>query len=313
MIQICPCCKKEFHPPVAADSGEGDMGSLFSCNHCQSVLKWDNKSLQIVYESKEEPSSVALDEKEISSLEPEEGVLPEMRTKEETVNGSEVIQVEVLQGQPQQEIQEGPAQEEPLQGESSQEDVQAEWPEKAQEESQKEEQQNENVDEEINVNEEIQENSANEGANVSVFSTEGEKSLESPSDEFSDDHFSGEEAMQTDPSEQDFSDVEQYGNAQASSEKGFLRYDLRISGLDSNEIEKQVLDILEDSRFNWDANEVLRSQKEGVLVIKNLNPIKAMCLVSDLSFLSVEISWEQYMALNVGTQEKAEPAEQKQE
>ena len=305
MIQICPCCKKEFHPPVADESGAGDMGSLFSCNHCQSVLKWDNESLQVVYESKEEPSSVALDEKEISSLEPEEGVLPEMRTKEETVNGSEVIQVEVLQEQPQQEIQEGPAQEESLQEESSQEDVQAEWPEEAQEESQKEERQNEN--------EEIKENSAKEEAGVSVFSTKGEESLESSSDEFSDESFNDEKAMQTDSSEQDFSDVEQYGNAQASSEKGFLRYDLSISGLDSNEIEKQVLDILEDPRFNWDANEVLRSQKEGVLVIKNLNPIKAMCLVSDLSFLSVEISWKQYMALNAGTQEKAEPAEQKQE
>ena len=101
------------------------------------------------------------------------------------------------------------------------------------------------------------------------------------------------------PTSAHFKDVEQYGNAPASSEKGFLRYDLRIAGLDSKETEKEVLLVLDDPRFNWSAKEILQSQKDGVLEIKNLNPVKAMCLVSELSTLSVQLSWKQYMALDV--------------
>ena len=89
-------------------------------------------------------------------------------------------------------------------------------------------------------------------------------------------------------------------------EKVFLRYDIYISGLDSVEIEKQVREVLEDSRFKWDVNEILKSQDKGHLVIKNLNPIKAAYLVSELSFLSVKISWEQYMALNVKPEQTEE-------
>ncbi|MDE0118953.1 MAG: hypothetical protein OXM55_02965, partial [Bdellovibrionales bacterium] len=144
-----------------------------------------------------------------------------------------------------------------------------------------------------------------EAPDFSMEKTEKKEPQENYFEELPDESFNDEEVIQTDPSGQDFSDVEQYGNAQASSEKGFLRYDLRISGLDSSEIEKQVLYILENPRFKWDAGEVLRSQKEGVLTIKNLNPIKAMCLVSDLSFLSVELSWKQYMALNAEIQEES--------
>ena len=98
---------------------------------------------------------------------------------------------------------------------------------------------------------------------------------------------------------QDFSDVEEYGNAQASSQKGFLRYDLEISGIYSREIEEQIKAVLEDPRFKWSVAEILKTQKNGVLSIKNLNPIKAVCLISELSFLPVKLSWKQYMALNV--------------
>ena len=117
------------------------------------------------------------------------------------------------------------------------------------------------------------------------------------------------EPPSAEPPPANFKDVEQYGNAPASSEKGFLRYDLHIAGLDSKEIEKEVFLVLDDPRFNWSAKEILQSQKDGVLEIKNLNPVKAMCLVSELSTVSVQLSWKQYMALDVLSESSEETAE----
>ena len=117
------------------------------------------------------------------------------------------------------------------------------------------------------------------------------------------------EPPSAEPPSANFKDVEQYGNAPVSSEKGFLRYDLHIAGLDSKEIEKEVFLVLDDPRFNWSAKEILQSQKDGVLEIKNLNPVKAMCLVSELSTVSVQLSWKQYMALDVLSESSEETAE----
>ncbi|MDE0118377.1 MAG: hypothetical protein OXM55_00005, partial [Bdellovibrionales bacterium] len=68
MTQICPCCKKELAPPPpplssSASTIEEDMGDLFSCKHCQSVLKWDKGGeLKVIYESKEEVPSPSLED-----------------------------------------------------------------------------------------------------------------------------------------------------------------------------------------------------------------------------------------------------------
>ena len=56
--------------------------------------------------------------------------------------------------------------------------------------------------------------------------------------------------------------------------------------------------VLENPQFNWSAKEVIQSEKEGVVVIKNLNPVKALCLVSELTFVPVNLSWKQYKALS---------------
>ena len=269
MMQICPCCQKEFQPPPV-DQNTEDMDNLFSCDHCQSIMKWENGSLKVVYESKEEPPVVSAD------VDNKEAVLSE---KEEEVLSEEVDQA------PSAEFEEAAAEELVAKEEVS-------------------------LNEELNeeVREDFPEQEAFDGSgdqnNIVEKEAElsGDLSREEP-EEQSVDPASGEmkeeEAPENQDVKQDFSDVEEYGNAQATSEKGFLRYDLRISGLDSSEIEQHVLAILEDPRFKWDAKEVLQMQKEGILVIKNLNPIKAMCLVSELSFLPVlELSWKQYMAVN---------------
>ena len=270
MMQICPCCQKEFQPPPV-DKNTEDMDNLFSCDHCQSIMKWENQSLKVVYESKEKPPVVSsdVDDKGIISSEKEEEVL-----SEET---DQAPSAEFETASPEELVTEGVA---PLDNE-----IEEDFPE------QKE--LNDPLDQ-ANI-------AAEESMELpSDFSQQEqeEQSVDPASEEM---ELEVEEAktLETQDVKQDFSDVEEYGNAQATSEKGFLRYDLHISGLDSSEIEQHVLAILEDPRFKWDAKEVLQMQKEGILVIKNLNPIKAMCLVSELSFLPVlELSWKQYMAVN---------------
>ncbi|MDE0518076.1 MAG: hypothetical protein OXH36_00760 [Bdellovibrionales bacterium] len=311
MIQICPCCKKEFSPlspppPASAASVEEDMGDMFSCPHCQSVLKWDKEgSLQIIYESTEEPA--VLEEPEPSSLssaplseEAEEIVSPEMEIGEATPPTHLPNPEEIGENPIENPSSPPETYKEPLHDNPPEENLS--FPPKR--ESHQEDEQGPNEGKEKKTPEE------KEPAVFSTEKTEEEELQENDFNELPEESFNEEEVIQTDPAGQDFSDVEQYGNAQASSEKGFLRYDLCISGLDSSEIEKQVLHILENPRFKWDAREVLRSQKEGVLTIKNLNPIKAMCLVSDLSFLSVELSWKQYMALNAEIQQEEAQTEQ---
>ena len=105
--------------------------------------------------------------------------------------------------------------------------------------------------------------------------------------------------IDTSTAKQDLSDVAAYGNAESSTYKGLLRYDLQITGVDSSSVEAQILSILEDSRLKQDAKACLDSKKNGIVQIKNLNPVKAVYLVSQLMHLPVELSWKQYMAVNV--------------
>lgn len=247
MKTVCPCCHQEFSPPVLEEAE--DMGNLFDCDHCQSVLKWDSQSLKVVYESQNKPASPpsAVDE-EVPELKKEDVVDERLVEKEESLSQKNMVAVD--------DVEQLMSEENPI------------------------------LYEEKPV-----------GDETADISESSEESLFEQKERLLAEEFSSEEIEEEE--HQDFSDVEEYGNAQATSGKGFLRYDLRVDGVDSVEIEQQVLSVLEDPRFHWDAKEIIQAQKEGVLVIKNLNPIKAMCLVSELSFLPVELSWEQYMALNI--------------
>lgn len=269
-MQICPCCQKEFQPPPV-DQNTEDMDNLFSCDHCQSIMKWENQSLKVVYESKEVSPSVSsnVDDQEVISSEKEEEILSE-----------EVDQVSSSEFETASSEELGAEEAAPLDNERKEN-----FPE------QKE--LHDSLDQDHIAEEESME------LPIDLGQQEQEEQNVNPASEELEVEEEEAEALETQDVKQDFSDVEEYGNAQATSEKGFLRYDLHISGLDSSEIEQHVLAILEDPRFKWDAKEILQMQKEGILVIENLNPIKAMCLVSELSFLPVlELSWKQYMAVD---------------
>ena len=318
MKQVCPCCKKEFNPPPSPSDGLSDMDALLSCDYCGSVLKWEAGVLKVVHESKEDflPESAPDNspEDKQSLLHQVEENLEKSQSAGDLFSGAEEGEVS-----PPAEGEVSP----PVESEVSPPAEEEISPVEEGEPGLEKENFAEGAGEFLPPKEEI-DNPPGDFLSTTSNVEGGEASLEDASSFADDDgvqasdeeeEFPVEEDQWDSPSSQevnqDFSDVEKYGNTQASSEKGFLRYDLRIVGLDSLEIEQEVLSVLEDPRFKWDAREILGSQKEGVLEIKNLNPVKAMCLVSGLSFVSVELSWKQYMALNASSEvEEENPTEE---
>ena len=304
MKKTCPCCNNEFTPPSDPVGVEEDIGNLFSCDYCQSVLKWEGDLLKVVHESKQEPEPITLSE---DSMENEESLISkeddilvsasdendEMESQDDIQqmekNKEESIADFVTEGNNQEEVKkdfdkeglEDEVESSFMQGQELQD--KESYDETAEENCKK------GVNQDFKKNEQIEESSIE---NLEKEQVEEWKEME--------------EEVGVQETNQNFADVEEYGNAQPTSEKGFLRYDIYISGLDSVEIEGQIKEVLEDPRFKWDANEILGSQNKGLLVIKNLNPIKAVCLISELSFLSINLSWKQYMALNVQSTQNEE-------
>lgn len=296
MKHTCPCCNKEFTPPAALVGVEEDIGNLFSCDYCQSVLKWEGGVLKVVHESKQEPEPITLSEdsteNEESLISKEDALVGASDESDEMESQNDIQQMEenkeesiadfITEGNNPEEVRKDFDEEGLDDGVESSfmpgQELQDKEPydETAEENGKKE------AHQDFKKNEQIEESSVE---NLEKEQVEEWKEME--------------EEVGVQETNQNFADVEEYGNAQATSEKGFLRYDIYISGLDSIEIEEQIKEVLEDPRFKWDANEILGSQNKGLLVIKNLNPIKAVCLISELSFLSIDLSWKQYMALNV--------------
>ena len=74
---------------------------------------------------------------------------------------------------------------------------------------------------------------------------------------------------------------------------GQYYYDLIISGLDTADIKRELLKALDDKRFLWSLDELKGKLRGGQLVLKNLNPVKAVMLVIKLQHMDVDIRWEQ--------------------
>lgn len=72
-------------------------------------------------------------------------------------------------------------------------------------------------------------------------------------------------------------------------------YDVTIDGLDTAEIKDEVMAALQDPRFQWTAEDIKKNFRQGKLIFKNLNPIKAVLMVIKLQHVDVDISWVQKM------------------
>jgi hypothetical protein len=89
----------------------------------------------------------------------------------------------------------------------------------------------------------------------------------------------------------DFQDVANYANSEDVS--GPMTYSLQIRGIELAETFEHLREAVTDSRFGWDANEIMAKIKGGQLILRDLNPTKASILVNRIKYLSLEISWKQ--------------------
>lgn len=89
----------------------------------------------------------------------------------------------------------------------------------------------------------------------------------------------------------DFSDVENFANS--NSTVGPLSYSVIIEDINTKETRAELKDALTDSKFQWDASELMNKIKGGRLILENLNPVKASVLIHRIRELKVKISWRQ--------------------
>ena len=86
-------------------------------------------------------------------------------------------------------------------------------------------------------------------------------------------------------------EISDFGNSEAHASG--LNYDLQISGLDTQVTMKLFKEVIDDPRFGWDSNEMIRGVKNGQITIEKLNPVKAFILAKRLQFLDIEKNWKQ--------------------
>lgn len=89
----------------------------------------------------------------------------------------------------------------------------------------------------------------------------------------------------------DFSDVTDFANNDLTA--GPLSYVVIIEGIDSSLLVRELREVMTDSRFGWDANELLTHISAARLVLKDLSPAKASVLINRIKYLPFKISWRQ--------------------
>jgi hypothetical protein len=98
------------------------------------------------------------------------------------------------------------------------------------------------------------------------------------------------EPVSPDPTEP-FADVTDFANSDLA--KAAFNYSVMISGIDSSAVYAEVKEALSDSKFGWNAIQVMSQIKDGVLTIKSINAVKASILVQRVKYLPVKVSWRQ--------------------
>lgn len=86
-------------------------------------------------------------------------------------------------------------------------------------------------------------------------------------------------------------EISDFGNTDA--QLAGLNYDLEVSGIDTQETKNLFKEAIEDSKFAWDAFEIMKSVKNGRVEIKKLSPAKAYLLAKRIQFLDIEKTWKQ--------------------
>ncbi len=81
--------------------------------------------------------------------------------------------------------------------------------------------------------------------------------------------------------------------ANTDSQLAGLNYDVVITGIDTQETKMLFKEAIEDSKFAWDAFELMKSIKNGRIEIFKISPAKAFLLAKRIQFLDIEKNWKQ--------------------
>ena len=97
--------------------------------------------------------------------------------------------------------------------------------------------------------------------------------------------------------------VEGFAN-QSLLESSSATYDLKITGIDSLELNKALKTILSYSQLELDVNKILSAKKSGYVKVQALSIAKTIFLVHKLQALPLEVSWS---GVEVALEEKLDP------
>ncbi len=87
--------------------------------------------------------------------------------------------------------------------------------------------------------------------------------------------------------------ISDFGNSEVQITA--LNYTLEINGLDSKEDMKAFQETITDSRFGWDANDVMKKLRNGHIILEKLNPVQAFVLYKRIYFLDFDLKWTQHV------------------
>lgn len=90
------------------------------------------------------------------------------------------------------------------------------------------------------------------------------------------------------PLESAINDIQNFGNQNVDVN---LTFNLKIQGLDTKELMGYFFDSINDSKFGWVADDIIKSVRGGQCEIKNIKPVSAYVLAKRLQFIDVTLNW----------------------
>ncbi len=90
-------------------------------------------------------------------------------------------------------------------------------------------------------------------------------------------------------------DVVEFANSEASIAKdGIYKYTLLIHGIDTQDLRQEVFWALQDSRFLWNAQSLMKKVRDGDLRLDDISAVKAHLVLKRLAHLPLRVEWIQH-------------------
>ena len=90
------------------------------------------------------------------------------------------------------------------------------------------------------------------------------------------------------PLQNAMTDIENFANQDVEPS---LTFNLIVTGLDSKATQSQFYESINDSKFGWMAEDIIKSISQGRCEIKNIKPVSAHVLAKRLRFMDVQLEW----------------------